>query len=87
MAYDVRWTGPAQRDMARLPARIAGVVITYVDARLALDPHRLSKPLQGTLEGLRSARSGDYRVLFRIEESTTTMFIRAVDHRSHVYRP
>lgn len=87
MAHHVRWTGPAQRDMARLPARIAGVILTYVDERLALDPYRLSKPLQGNLEGLRSARSGDYRVLVRIDDASSTLFIRRVDHRAHVYRP
>lgn len=87
MSYTVRWTSPAQRDMAGLPPRIAVVILTYVDERLAEQPQRLSKPLRGGLEGLRSARSGDYRVLFRLDEGASTLYIRRVSHRAHAYRP
>ena len=86
MTYLVLWTGPARRDLARLPPRIATVVLTFVDQRLAASPLRLSKPLQGPLAGLRSARSGDYRVLFRLEEAEERLYGRRVDHRAHVYR-
>ena len=72
--------------MARLPAKVAGAVLTYVDARLALNPARLSKPLSGDLDGLRSARNGDYRVLFELDEDASTIAIIRVDHRAHVYR-
>lgn len=87
MTYQVAWTGPARRDMRRLPLRIAEVVLTYVDERLSRQPQRLSKPLQGGLEGLRSARSGDYRVLFSLDEDHQHIVIYRVDHRAHVYRP
>jgi mRNA interferase RelE/StbE len=73
--------------MARLPIRIAAVILTYVDERLTANPARLSKPLQGGLEGLRSARSGDYRVLFRLDEDSQRLLIQRVDHRAHAYRP
>ena len=86
MTHQVEWSSPARRDVARLPARIALVVMTYVDERLADNPLRLSKPLQGSLEGLRSARAGDYRVLFRVAEADRLVVIR-VDHRAHAYRP
>lgn len=86
MRYEVQWTRPAARDLSRLPPRIAGIILTYVDERLALHPAQLSKPLQGALEGLRTARSGDYRVLFRLDDQQLCLFIRRVDHRAHVYR-
>jgi mRNA interferase RelE/StbE len=86
MTYEVQWTRPAVRDLSRLPPRIAGIILTYVDERLAIRPAQLSKPLRGALEGLRSARSGDYRVLFRLDEERGRIFIRRVDHRAHVYR-
>ena len=87
MTWQVFWTKPAARDLGRLPPRIAGVILTYVDERLAENPHRLSKPLQGNLADLRSARSGDYRVLFRIDEESGRLYVRRVDHRAHAYRP
>ncbi|TAM81354.1 MAG: type II toxin-antitoxin system RelE/ParE family toxin [Jatrophihabitans sp.] len=87
MSYRVEWTPPAQRDVARLPGKIAVAVMAYVDARLALNPRRLSKPLAGDLEGLHGARNGDYRVLLRIDDETTVIWIIRVDHRAHIYRP
>jgi mRNA interferase RelE/StbE len=87
VTYQAAWTSPARRDLARLPPRIATVILTYVDQRLVENPQRLSKPLQGTLEGFRSARSGDYRILFRLDEEDERLFITRVDHRAHAYRP
>jgi mRNA-degrading endonuclease RelE of RelBE toxin-antitoxin system len=87
VTYQVAWTSPGRRDLTRLPPRIAQVILTYVDERLAENPQRLSKSLQGSLEGLRSARSGDYRVLFRLDEERERLFIIRVDHRAHAYRP
>jgi mRNA interferase RelE/StbE len=86
VTYEVAWTSPGRRDLIRLPPRIAAVVLTYVDLRLAENPHRLSKPLQGPLDGLRCARSGDYRVLFRVDDERHRLLIIRIDHRAHVYR-
>lgn len=72
--------------MARLPGKIAGAVMTYVDSRLAENRRRLSKPLAGDLEGLHTARNGDYRVLLRIDDDPDVIWIVHVDHRAHAYR-
>lgn len=87
MTYRVEWTGPARRDMARLPARIASVILTYVDERLAQNPARMSKPLHHELAELRSARNGDYRVVIRLDENEEILFVVRVQHRAHIYRP
>lgn len=81
------WTSPAVRDLARLPTRVAQAVFRYVNERLAANPQRLSKPLRGDLAGQRSAVTGDYRVLFSLDEGSRTLHVRRVDHRAHVYRP
>ncbi|HEX8509712.1 MAG TPA: type II toxin-antitoxin system RelE/ParE family toxin [Propionibacteriaceae bacterium] len=83
---EVVWSTPARRDLSRLPPRIASVILTYVDERLATNPARMSKPLTGALQDLRSARSGDYRVLLRLVEAERRVVIIRVDHRAHVYR-
>jgi mRNA interferase RelE/StbE len=54
---------------------------------LTENPARLSNPLRGELEGLRSARRGDYRVLLWIDEDASTVVIVRVAHRADVYRP
>lgn len=87
MSYRIEWSGPARRDMARLPSRAAVAVLVYVDERLATDPHRLSKPLEGELRGKRTARNGDYRILLRIDDDPRIVWVLNVDHRAHAYRP
>jgi len=53
---------------------------------LADNPHRPSKPLTSELAAYRSARRGDYRVLIRIDDSSRTVLVACVDHRTDVYR-
>ena len=62
--------------------RVIDAILTYVDERLVANPMRLSKPLRGDFAGLRSARSGDYRVLIKIDQGQQTIFVRSVDHRA-----
>jgi mRNA interferase RelE/StbE len=72
--------------MARLPARVAGAILIFIDERLAESPMRLSKPLTGELAAKRSARNGDYRVLIQLDEDQHVVWIVHVNHRAHVYR-
>ena len=87
MSHRVQWTPPARRDLARLPATIAGAVLAYVEGRLAGDPRRLGKPLDGDPAGLFTARNGDYRILLRVDDDPAVIWIIHVDHRAHLYRP
>ncbi|MGB6246296.1 type II toxin-antitoxin system RelE family toxin [Gordonia sp. (in: high G+C Gram-positive bacteria)] len=61
-------------------------VVEFIAGPLAENPHRLSKPLRDELDGLRSARRGDYRVLLRIDEPQHTIVVLDIGHRSHIYR-
>lgn len=66
---------------------MAAAVIEFVTAALPASPHRMSKSLAGEFEGLRSARRGDYRVLFEIDEEAHAIVPLRVGHRAHIYRP
>ena len=46
----------------------------------------LGKPLRFELEGLHSARRGDYRVVYEIDQEQDEVTIIAIQHRSDVYR-
>ncbi|MBU1864861.1 MAG: type II toxin-antitoxin system RelE/ParE family toxin [Actinobacteria bacterium] len=48
-------------------------------------PSGLGKPLLG--EGLRSARRGDYRIIYEIFEDEQVVLIHRVQHRRDIYRP
>lgn len=74
------------RGLDRLPPKVAAAIAEFITVALAENPQRLSKPLHGELEGLRTARRGDYRVLFRIDEPGRIVLVVRIDHRAHAYR-
>jgi mRNA interferase RelE/StbE len=81
---DIAWTPTAKRALVRLPEKVAAAVVEFVYGALAENPHRVGKPLRFELEGLHSARRGDFRIIYRIGEHVT---IIAIEHRADVYRP
>lgn len=50
-------------------------------------PRRVGKPLLGELTGLFSARRGDYRVVYEIDEDNRVVTVHRVQHRRDAYRP
>jgi mRNA interferase RelE/StbE len=85
--WDVQVGSRFKRDLHRLPPRITAAVVEFVTAVLPESPLRMSKTLRGELEGLRSARRGDYRIIVEIDESAHVILLLRVAHRAHVYRP
>lgn len=85
--FGVVVTASAIRDLERLPEKIATAVAEFVTSVLPTQPWRLSKPLRRELEGWRTARRGDYRVVFRIDTSEHQLVVGRVEHRSTAYRP
>ena len=84
--YSVRVSSSARRQLHKLPERVALAIIEFVTVVLPASPLRLTKPLTGDLEGLRSARRGDYRVLVRIDEEARDVLVVRIAHRADVYR-
>lgn len=85
--YAVAWTSASCRALARLPEKVATAAVEFIYGSLAETPRRVGKPLQLGLAGLHSARRGDYRVIYRIDEDLRTVTVLAIEHRSDVYRP
>ena len=86
-AFEVRIASAARRQLSGLPARSAVAVVEFITTVLPENPLRLSKPLLGEFEGLRSARRGDYRVLIDVDEAARTVLVVRIAHRADVYRP
>jgi len=85
--YAVGWTAPARRAISRLPEKVASAVVEFCYGSLAANQRRVGKPLQLGLEGLHSARRGDYRVIYRIDDQNQRIDIVTIEHRADVYRP
>ena len=86
--YQVRFQPAARRAIAeRLPETVAAAVLEFREAALAVNPHRVGRPLFGPLAGCYGARRGTYRIVYRIDENTRTVYVLDVDHRAEIYRP
>jgi mRNA-degrading endonuclease RelE of RelBE toxin-antitoxin system len=79
-------TRRAQEQIADLPDGVRDAVDLSLD-RLAVDPD-FGKALLGRLEGTRSARVGNYRILYTLEgtPASLTVVVRSVRHRAIAYR-
>lgn len=85
--YEIRFQPAARRAIAeRLPESVAAAVLEFCEAALAVNPHRVGKPLFGPLSGCQGARRGTYRIVYRIDESSRIVYVLDVDHRSEIYQ-
>lgn len=83
MAWKVSYSRSAARAIRRLDPGTRNRVRAAVEI-LMEDPLR-GKPLQLTLRGLRSWRTGDWRIVYRIIEDQLEILVVAVGHRREVY--
>ena len=87
MRYEIELTPSARRAVNRdLPASVAAAVIGFLRGPLAENPYRVGKPLRDVMEGLYSARRGDYRVVYEIHEHRVVVRVVRVQHRRDAYR-
>jgi mRNA interferase RelE/StbE len=86
-AFAIAWTAASRRALTRLPEKVATAVVEFLYGSLAANPYRVGKPLKLGLEGLHSARRGDYRLIYRIDDRQRQVTVVAIEHRSDVYRP
>jgi len=68
-----------------LPLKVVDVVLNFINGPLVENPHRLGKKLNSPFEDQWSARRGDYRVIYRIDDQRHIIFVLDIKHRSHVY--
>lgn len=85
--YELRLAPAARRTLARLPIRISGAVVTFIEGRLLENPWRVGKPLRDELVGSLSARIGAYQVVYQVDDSIPAALVTRIDHRADIYRP
>jgi mRNA-degrading endonuclease RelE of RelBE toxin-antitoxin system len=85
--YTTGWAALARRALTRLPEKVATAVIEFLYGSLAANPHGAGKPLKFDFEGLHSARRGDYRIIYRIDDEDHRVDVIAIEHRADAYRP
>nr|WP_198162551.1 type II toxin-antitoxin system RelE/ParE family toxin [Rhodococcus sp. p52] len=85
--YRLGMARSAARAMARsLPEKVATAVYEFVTGPLLENPKRVGKPLNPPLAPAYSARRGEYRVLYLIDDANRTVEVTAISHRADAYR-
>lgn len=86
MRYELRLSRAARRALAEtLPESVAAAVWQFVSGPLLDNPHRVGKRLRFELEGYYSARRGQYRVVYRIDEHEVIVDVIKISHRGDAY--
>ncbi len=83
MTWEVVYTLTAKAAIRKLDPGTRNKVRAAVD-ELAKDPLQ-GKPLSFTLKGLRSWRTGDWRIIYRAEAEKVVVVVVTVGHRRDVY--
>ena len=83
MTWTLRYAASAARALRKLDPEVQRH-LRHALHELAEDPER-GRPLQSTLKGLRSWRTGDFRIVYRIEAAEIQVLVLALGHRRDVY--
>jgi mRNA-degrading endonuclease RelE of RelBE toxin-antitoxin system len=83
--YQAVLSASALRSLRSIPPRVLEPLVAFIFDGLAHDPRRRGKSLQRELDGRWAARRGDYRIMYRLDEDTKTMYVLKIGHRAHVY--
>jgi mRNA-degrading endonuclease RelE of RelBE toxin-antitoxin system len=68
-----------------LPESVAAAVWQFISGPLLDNPYRVGKRLRYGLEGYHSARRGQYRVVYRIDDDEVLVDVVKISHRSDAY--
>ena len=85
--YNLLIARPAAKALSSLlPEKISHAVYEFITGPLLVNPRRVGKELGPPLAPAYSARRGDYRVLYFIDDDTHTVKVTAIRHGADAYR-
>lgn len=85
MFYEVFVLPSAERELGRIPRRDQSRILNCIEA-LRVQPRPIGmRKLRGQPDAYR-LRQGDYRILYRVDDSAWRVFVYAVGNRKDVYR-
>ncbi|MDA8367457.1 MAG: type II toxin-antitoxin system RelE/ParE family toxin [Actinomycetota bacterium] len=87
MAYEIRITPEGVRSLDKLPAKVRDAALVAIRGPISENRRRLGNALVGDLRGLFSARRGDYRIIYSVDDSAHIVIVHRIQHRRSVYRP
>ena len=87
MTYEVVLSPGARRALTEeLSEAVAAACFAFIVGPLAENPRRVGKPLRNELAGTYSARRGEFRVIYGIDDDLIRVEIISIRHRRDAYR-
>ena len=85
MTYKVEFDSKVvKHDIPKLSTALKQRIKKVIETKIMIRPELVGKPLRQNLQGFRSCRVGDYRIIYRVE-GNETIYIIAIRHRKDVY--
>jgi mRNA interferase RelE/StbE len=85
--YELALSTRAKRSLTHgLPEKVAVAAWEFITGPLLDNPHRVGKPLRPPLEPAWSARRGEYRVMYLIDDGHVIVDVIDVQHRRDAHR-
>ena len=88
MAWTVRISPFAQKQLGKLDRPVARRILDWLDDRLegCKDPRHWGEALKGEMGGFWRYRIGDFRVICEIKDDELVVLALSVGHRREIYR-
>lgn len=86
MIYKIQYHPDIKNDLNKISKLNQKKIRSVIEGKLVKDPIRFGKPLQYSLKGCRRLRVGDYRVIYKVTQSTITILVVKIGHRREVYQ-
>jgi len=83
-AYRILYTREAKKNVEKLDPSVRKLIRKAIES-LSDNPEK-GKPLSYELAGLRSLRTSEYRVIYRIRGRELLVIVVAVGHRREIYK-
>ncbi len=83
-AYRILYTDEAKKNIGKLDPSVSKLIRKAIES-LAVNPEK-GKPLSHELAGLRSLRTSEYRVIYRLKGGELLILVVAVGHRREIYK-
>ncbi|GHC30938.1 type II toxin-antitoxin system RelE family toxin [Aidingimonas halophila] len=82
MAWNVSYHPDVQQDLQRLGSFAANRILDVIEDRIRDgEPDKIGKPLRGALAGCRRIRTGNTRIVYRVDSEAIQILIIAVGAR------
>ena len=85
--YSITYSAAAVRALSEtLPVKIAMAAHAFIEGPLAENPRRVGKQLNEPFYPAYSARRGEYRIVYQIDDDQVLVEVVTVKRRSDVYK-